>query len=263
MALRKEDFVYRDPEAKQALIIELADPPPGLKRLPMTKEAFDAILKVPSPYTYLFVDGMVYETGWTPLPEDPEIQELDGIPMTEEAFEALLYAEEITPYHYEMADGVVYNMGDPQLKHSDVAINIVMDFKRQIGKRGPCHVYTEQSVAVPKKPIPRPDVILSCNPEDRERKKWPWIHHPRIIVEVLSRSSHKFDCGAKFRRYKDIPSLEVYILAAQDKPVIELYRRSTNWEIEQYTNGQTIRVLGEPLITLDMDELYDGVWEPE
>jgi Uma2 family endonuclease len=271
MALRKDELVYRhkeqhveQSEAKLAMVISDEEYESiGLKRLPMSEEAFRAITRVESPYHYIYADGIAYELGWTTLPQDPEIEGMDGIPMTEEAFAALVAVDDWENY-YEMAGGIVYNMSDPAGFHFDLIYNVMEAFKKQWGKRGPCRTYSEAKVYLLDKPRVRPDVVISCSPIDEEQRKKKSafkLREPRVVVEVLSPGTQKFDRGEKFARYQTLPTLEVYLLVSQDEPLIELYRRATNWEVEYYTQGQQIILVEQPPLTLNVDEVYEGVWE--
>jgi Uma2 family endonuclease len=53
--------------------------------------------------------------------------------------------------------------------------------------------------------------------------------NPKVIIEVLSVGTARYDLTEKFRRYRThLPSLMDYILVSQTEPVIEHYRRQPN-----------------------------------
>jgi Uma2 family endonuclease len=45
---------------------------------------------------------------------------------------------------------------------------------------------------------------------------------------VLSPSTEAYDRGLKFAHYRSIEAMQIYILIAQDKPQIEIFRRQKN-----------------------------------
>lgn len=96
-----------------------------------------------------------------------------------------------------------------------------------------------------------PDLILSCDPQDRERN---FRHAPCLIVEVLSPSTERTDRREKLLAYQSLPSLKSYLLIEQDKRHVELYRRANGWRVEHYEQGSL------PIDCLDMalplDEIY-------
>ncbi len=188
---------------------------------------------------------------------NPKRDELHGIPMTEEAFERLVSAE--SPYHYELIDGVVYDMTGSTPEHSVIASNIEFLLHEQLGRSGPCHTHRDQYVTIPGKPPVVPDVVLTCDRADwdKDKRLKPFmIQSPLIVVEVLSPSIERYDRTEKFARYMSCPTLEVYILVSQDEQHIEVYRRSMGWRQERFSARQTIK-----LEQLDLELLVEAVYE--
>jgi Uma2 family endonuclease len=73
---------------------------------------------------------------------------------------------------------------------------------------------------------------------------------------VLSPSTEKFDRTEKFARYQRCSSLEVYVLASQDEPHVEVYRRVTGWRQENVSAGQIIK-----LDQIGLDLLVDDIYQ--
>jgi Uma2 family endonuclease len=189
-----------------------------------------------------------------------EVDSLHGIPITEEAFEQLISVE--SPYHYELIDGLIYDMTGSSPEHADVAYNVTEILKEQLGKQGPCRVYQEQYVFIPSKPTVVPDVVVTCDIADRDKKQRlkPFkIRSPLIVVEVLSPSTEMYDHTEKFARYKLCPTLEVYILTSQDEPYIEVYRKANGWQQECYGADQIIK-LEQLDLELPLTSIYEGVF---
>ncbi|HET9921241.1 MAG TPA: Uma2 family endonuclease [Ktedonobacteraceae bacterium] len=185
--------------------------------------------------------------------------DLHGIYMTEEAFERLISVE--SPYRYELIDGVVYDMTGSTPEHSVIASNIESLLREQLGKSGPCRTHRDQYVAIPGKPPVVPDVVLTCDRADwdKDKRLKPFmIQSPLIVVEVLSRSTEKYDRTEKFARYMLCSTLEVYILVSQDEQHIEVYRRSLEWKQERFSAGQTI-MLEQLDLELPISSIYEGV----
>lgn len=183
-----------------------------------------------------------------------------GIPMSEKDFERLISDE--TEFRYELIGGLVYNMTESSPKHSNAAGQIEFLLKLQLGNKGPCRVHHEQYVAIPGSTPLCPDVVLTCDARDWDDDKIskPFrIQFPRLVVEILSPSTEKRDRKYKFTRYQSCSALEVYMLASQYEPLIEVYRLASDWQKEIFTAGQTIDM--EPLkLKLSIDEIYEGVF---
>lgn len=58
-----------------------------------------------------------------------------------------------------------------------------------------------------------PDVLVVC---DDDNSNEYYTEKPIIIVEVLSKSTRKFDQTLKFETYKSLPSLQEYVLIEQE-----------------------------------------------
>lgn len=190
---------------------------------------------------------------------NPQQDDLHGIPMTEEAFERMISVE--SPYRYELIDGIVYDMTGSTPEHSVIASNIEILLREQLGRSGPCRTHRDQYVAIPGKPPVAPDVVLTCDRGDwdKDKRLKPFrIQSPLIVVEVLSPSTKKYDRTEKFARYKRCATLEVYILVSQDEQHIEVYRRSTDWQQEHFSVGQTIQ-LDQLDLELPVESVYEGV----
>ena len=184
---------------------------------------------------------------------------LHGIRMTEEAFERLISVE--SPYRYELIDGVGYDMTGSTPEHSAISSNVEGLLRGQLGISGPCRIHRDQYVAIPGKPPVVPDVVLTCDLADwdKDKRLKPFmIQSPLIVIEVLSPSTERYDRTEKFARYMRCPPLEVYILVSEDEQYVEVYRRSTGWKQERFSDGQTIKP--EQLdLELPVESIYEGV----
>ena len=194
-----------------------------------------------------------------PLYNDDESQSLHGLPMTDEAFERLVSGE--NPYRYELIDGLVYDMTGSSPEHNEIIDNIHYLFKQQLGRKGPCHSQRDQYVRIPEHPPSVPDVVISCDVADwdKDKRSKPFrIQSPFIVVEVLSPSTMRYDRNEKFARYRLCPSLEVYILASQEKRQVEVYRKENDWKQEIFTDDQVI-TLDQLDLELPLNEIYEGI----
>lgn len=67
-----------------------------------------------------------------------------------------------------------------------------------------------------------PDLLLSCDPEDRES---PYYRaNPCLIVEVTSPSTARIDRREKLFAYRHLPGLREYLILDQDTRRADLYR---------------------------------------
>ncbi|NET41747.1 MAG: Uma2 family endonuclease [Okeania sp. SIO2B3] len=103
---------------------------------------------------------------------------------------------------------------------------------------------------------------MTCNADDL--KSHDFIEHPTVIIEILSPSTEKYDRGDKFKYYRQIPSLQEYVLV-DSKSIsvsisVEIYQRSEGkiWHYSAYTEGESI-TLSSIEFTSAIEVLYEGV----
>jgi Uma2 family endonuclease len=78
---------------------------------------------------------------------------------------------------------------------------------------------------------------------------------PVIIVEVLSKSTRRFDQTDKRLRYQQIPSLEEYVLIEQDKGEIVVFSRQNHWQSSYYYLGDDI-IFASLGVTVRVEDIY-------
>ena len=105
-----------------------------------------------------------------------------------------------------------------------------------------------------------PDVTVSCDVADRRRGN-NLIRSPRIVVEVLSPSTEKFDRSEKFVAYQACPTIAEIVLVNQFTPYIEIWQReetSSMWTHTCYVPGQEV-VFASVDVRLAFHEIYAGI----
>ncbi|WP_160148344.1 Uma2 family endonuclease [[Leptolyngbya] sp. PCC 7376] len=187
-------------------------------------------------------------------------------PIPKMTVEEYLIWEEQQDNRYEYIDGEIIAMTGGSIPHNDLAVNLLIALKDHLKPKS-CRVNISD-VKVQAKANSRyfyPDVVVSCHPEDQQAKKL--IQYPTVIIEVLSPSTGKYDTTDKLKYYRQIPSLQEYLLIASDKILVELYQRQPDtekfWLYSSYGEGETFMV---PSIEFEcsVDTLYENVTiEPE
>jgi Uma2 family endonuclease len=160
-------------------------------------------------------------------------------------------------------DGQSFAMAGASRRHNQLVAAILRDLGvALLGK--PCTPYaSDQRVHVPlSSGYVYPDASVTCSPVQTAPEDDETITNPRVVVEVLSESTEAFDRGEKFRGYASIPSLEDYVLLAQDGARVEVFTRQPDgWLLRRYAAGETV-TLASIHVSLAVDALYTGVLEP-
>jgi Uma2 family endonuclease len=85
-----------------------------------------------------------------------------------------------------------------------------------------------------------PDVIVTCDPRDLVGTE-DFIYYPKLLIEVLFKSTAKFDKGEKFTDYQTCPTLEEYVLVSQTERAIEVRSFVTGeWQTAIYQGDDQV-----------------------
>jgi Uma2 family endonuclease len=69
------------------------------------------------------------------------------------------------------------------------------------------------------------------------------VINPEVLIEVLSDSTERYDRDGKFQAYKQLASLQEYVLVSPDPSRIEVFRRSEDWRGDDATVGGSIIII--------------------
>jgi Uma2 family endonuclease len=167
----------------------------------------------------------------------------------------------------EYVDGEIVSMAGGTANHSLISEN----FGRELGNRlkgKPCRVYDSNlRVGIPGNPrYMYPDRLVVCGKPafDPRDKKNLSVMNPRFVVEVLSESTERSDRGEKFTRYRELESLQEYVLVSQDRPQVETFFRQIDgtWLLTPYFGMESVLRLRSLEIELPLAEIYAGVEFP-
>ena len=166
----------------------------------------------------------------------------------------------------EFTDGVMYEMHRVSIAHNCIKQNLVGELGSHL-KRGPCRsLSSTQRIHVERTGMfAYPDVLIFCNPVELSGSDANTIVNPRIIFEVLSPSTERYDRNVKLRHYGQIESLQEYILVSQDEPQIHRLVRQVDgtWSLKVFHGMEETFSLGSLPIEIPLAAVYDNVTFPE
>ena len=136
---------------------------------------------------------------------------------------------------HEYIDGQVYAMAGGTLAQSFIAVNVLTLLNRAF-EEGPCRVYTSDAACrLSPTRYTYPDVVVTCDDRDRPTKEEREIQSPRVVIEISSESTERYDRGRKFGYYRACPSVQEYVLVSTEYQIVEVFRRTLkNWEYQAY-----------------------------
>jgi Uma2 family endonuclease len=176
-----------------------------------------------------------------------------------------LAMERVAENKHELYRGEIWAMagGSPRHNRLSVRCSALLDQATSATSGRECApLSSDQRVHVPATgAYCYPDVTVVCGEPTYHSADPDTITNPRLVVEVLSRTTKSHDLGTKFDEYTSIESFTEYVLIWQDRVHVEVRRREgpNRWVVETYEAGAKIE-LASIGATLDVDALYDGAF---
>ena len=167
--------------------------------------------------------------------------------------------EDANPARHEYIGGQILAMAGGTPAHARLQAAVLFALERRLEGR-PCQDFpSDLRVRITATGMATyPDVTVVCGPVQTTAEDPHAALNPTLIVEVLSDRTSVYDCGEKFEQYRQVPTLQLYVLVSHRERRIETRKRETDgsWIERQAGRGET--VLLEALgIEFTVDEIYD------
>lgn len=143
---------------------------------------------------------------------------------------------------HEFHHGEIFAMAGASTAHCAISFNINIELGIFLREKA-CSAYTsDMKVHIQKQNLQSssyvyPDAVITCDEDDLSRTDGI-IQKPKVIIEVLSPSTEGYDRGEKFELYRQLDSLQDYVLVNQEMKKIEVFSRTTGdipaWTISTY-----------------------------
>ncbi len=161
---------------------------------------------------------------------------------------------------HEFVAGEFFAMAGAGEAHVTISGNVFAALRNHL--RGtPCRAYiTDMKVRVEKvDAFFYPDVFVTCSANDAMRKNYKT--EPKLVAEVLSPSTAAYDRGLKFAYYRELTSLEEYVLIDPERISVEVFRRDEAglWVLHPFGHNDTVE-LASINQNLPMSVVYEDAW---
>lgn len=140
--------------------------------------------------------------------------------------EEYIAAERKATLKSEYLSGEIVAMSGASNSYNLITMNTAAGLYNQLAERG-CRIYaSDMRVGIGAgASYFYPDVTVVCDEPRFEDDAFDTLINPKVIIEVLSASTEGYDRGEKSVRYRQLESLQEYVLISQDKVQIEHYLR--------------------------------------
>ena len=166
---------------------------------------------------------------------------------------------------YEYHDGQIFALAGGSLNHGLLCGNIFAELRNSLKRNtSNCKALSSEIKLFiqSQNSFVYPDSMVICGEIEQATPDNNAVTNPVLIVEVLSPSTASYDRGDKFYLYRQIPSLQEYVLIEQDKAIVEVYCKKSGsdlWSITRFKGLETSLKLQSIGIHIKMADLYFDV----
>lgn len=170
--------------------------------------------------------------------------------------------ERAQPVKHEYHLGEVFAMAGGSPRHNFLSNAAGAELRAALRNKG-CHVLSSDQRISAKRDerYVYADAVAVCGGVETEAGTSDVLANPKIVVEVLSRSTEAYDRGEKWDAYQRLPSLTDYVLVSQTAKQIEHYQREDDgsWRYRRLEGGDVVTLSNGAAVAVDA--VYEGAFE--
>jgi Uma2 family endonuclease len=174
------------------------------------------------------------------------------------AVDEYLRSESTSDRRHEYVDGVLYAQASASRRHNHIVVNIARHIGPVAEQVGRQLMVADVTLRVTERIFYYPDIMVVCDPTDND----PLIaSKPCLVMEVLSPATQEIDRREKLFAYRQLASLEQYLIIAQDEPLVECWSRAdaAHWQMIELRGAGAIP-LSCPTMEFTFGDMYRGAF---
>jgi Uma2 family endonuclease len=140
--------------------------------------------------------------------------------------------------------------------HATIQRNLIFSLTSRLRGR-PCQPFGSDLKISTAGAIRYPDAFVVCSPGFGSQLV---VEDPIVVFEILSPSTASIDTVVKNQEYRDTPSIQRYVILAQDSQFATVFARQDGDWIGHIMSGEAVLHMPEIGIDLPLAELYEGVF---
>lgn len=175
--------------------------------------------------------------------------------------EEYLAIDRAAEFKSEFHDGEMFPISNISWTHTQVVVALAGCLRARL-KQGHCGVgVSPMRVLVSPQHYVCPDITVVCEKPQFTDSHVDTLTNPKVIIEVLSPSTADYDRGGKSVLYRGVPSLEEYVIVAQDTHLAEVIRRTgrNQWTTTVYEGQDSILEIPSIAVSIPLSEIFDGI----
>ncbi|MBD1823389.1 Uma2 family endonuclease [Cyanobacteria bacterium FACHB-DQ100] len=175
--------------------------------------------------------------------------------------EEYLALEETAEFKSEYHDGEIIPVTGGSLNHNEVITNLCA-LKPLLRRQGCRFFSSDVRLWLPQyRKFVYPDVMVIEGEPVLYQNRVDTVVNPKVIIEVLSKSTQDYDMTDKFRYYRSIPELQEYIVVSQYFADVQQYTKTDQdfWIYRSYELIENTLKFGTINAEITLSEIYEGI----
>ncbi len=142
---------------------------------------------------------------------------------------------------HEFVGGETFAMAGAEDRHVTVSMNMAFALRHHLSGT-PCRTFVT-NMRLHVEALGNyfyPDIMVTCSAADLASPMAK--SEPKLIVEVLSPSTAAYDRGLKFSHYRNLPSLQEYVLVDLDTRAVDCYTLGSDglWVLHPFAASEAV-----------------------
>lgn len=175
--------------------------------------------------------------------------------------EEYLALEEKAEFKSEYHNGEIIPVTGGSLNHNEIITNLWLLKSRLRGKGFRFYSSDVRLWIARHRKFVYPDVMVIQGEPLLYETRTDTVLNPKMIIEVLSKSTAEYDQDEKFRDYRSIPDLQEYVLINQYQIEIQQYTKTNDgfWIYRVYESVEDTLKFGSIDAEMSVAKIYEGV----
>lgn len=187
---------------------------------------------------------------------------MSALPQPFYTVEQYLEQEEKAETKSEYLSGQIFAMSGGSPRHSEIGTTLARLVGNQV-RHEPCRTYnSDLRVTIMQTGLKTyPDLTVVCGEPYFHPLDTNSLINPQVLFEVLSPSTEGYDRGEKWANYRQLDSLQEYVLVSQHTPQVEVYTRQDDgaWKFTATTAMDGKISLPSLGCELEMADIYEKI----
>ena len=160
---------------------------------------------------------------------------------------------------YEFIDGEIVEMTGGTLNHFRIVRNLMDMLLVYLARADFERIPNGMLIKAGRSRLVAPDVIVVAGQPLTESNSRVLLN-PAVVFEVTSPTSIGYDRGAKRGFYFDAPTIQAYLVAHQEQPLVELHERGeAGWRTREFAGLEAEAPIDALDCRLPLREIYQRI----